>query len=221
MRLAGAVFVVLFSCACQCTARIVQPAAPQSSTSGQPAAAPQGHDIVALLAGPDGRKVGRVIVASPLGGTVELIKKQSATRLVIGQPPHSPFKLSDDQIRILFGDAFAALPPAPRHFLLYFERGSDELTPASQKLTVECLAFVKSRPVPDVSVIGHTDTVGPAQANVELARNRATLIRDRLVAVGLDAGIVSVASHGEADLLVFTPDETPEPRNRRVDVSVR
>jgi outer membrane protein OmpA-like peptidoglycan-associated protein len=33
--------------------------------------------------------------------------------------------------------------------------------------------------------------------------------------------MIEVASHGEGDLLVHTPDETPEPRNRRVDISVR
>ena len=75
--------------------------------------------------------------------------------------------------------------------------------------------------MPDVTVVGHTDTTGTAQANIELGRSRATLIRDRLVAAGLDASLVSVASHGEADLLVPTPDDTLEPRNRFVDVSVR
>ena len=38
---------------------------------------------------------------------------------------------------------------------------------------------------------------------------------------GLDASLMVVTSHGEADLLVPTPDETPEPRNRRVEIAVR
>jgi peptidoglycan-associated lipoprotein len=80
---------------------------------------------------------------------------------------------------------------------------------------------VKNRAVPDVTVVGHTDTAGAAPANVEFGQRRATMIRDRLVGAGLDAGIVSMASHGEADLLVPTPDNTPEPKNRRVEVSVR
>jgi outer membrane protein OmpA-like peptidoglycan-associated protein len=75
--------------------------------------------------------------------------------------------------------------------------------------------------VPDLTVVGHTDTTGSAEANIELGRSRATLIRDRLVAAGLDGRLISVVSHGEADLLVPTPDETAEPKNRRVEVSVR
>jgi outer membrane protein OmpA-like peptidoglycan-associated protein len=41
------------------------------------------------------------------------------------------------------------------------------------------------------------------------------------VQAGLDASTVEVTSHGETDLLVKTPDETPEPRNRRVEIAVR
>jgi outer membrane protein OmpA-like peptidoglycan-associated protein len=176
---------------------------------------------VALLRDPETRKVGRAIVSSPVGGSVELADKGVATRIVIGQPPSRRFRLSDAQIQQLFGDALAALPPAPRHFQLYFVSGSNQLTPKSERLLAEILPFVKSRSVPDVTVVGHTDTTGNAQTNIEFGRNRATLIRDRLVAAGLDASIVSVASHGEADLLVPTPDDTAEPKNRRADVSVR
>ena len=218
MRLAGAALVVACTCGCYCQARIVQPSGPPSaSTSG----APPGHDIVALLRDPESRKVGRVIVSSTLGVSVELKDKRTATRIVIGQAPSVVFRFSEAQVQQLFGDALAALPPAPRHFLLYFANGSNQLAPTSARLFAEIPIFVKSRSVPDVTVAGHTDTTGTAQANIELGRSRASLIRDRLVAAGLDASLVSVASHGEADLLVRTPDDTPEPRNRFVDVSVR
>jgi outer membrane protein OmpA-like peptidoglycan-associated protein len=219
MRLAGAALVVLFACGCYCQAIIVQPSGPASTATA--AVAPPGHDIVALLGDPETRTVGRVIVSSMLGASVELQDKRTATRVVIGLPPSVVFRFSESQVQQLFGDALAALPPAPRHFLLYFANGSDQLTAASEKLLPAILVFVKNRAVPDVTVVGHTDTTGDAQANVEFGRRRATTIRDRLVGAGLDAGIVSIASHGEADLLVRTPDNTPEPKNRRVDVSVR
>jgi outer membrane protein OmpA-like peptidoglycan-associated protein len=140
---------------------------------------------------------------------------------VNGQGPSAPFALSEADVQRLFGDALAARPQAPRHFLLYFESGSNQLTPESEQLLPEILDHVKSRSVPDVTVTGHTDTTGSAQSNIVLGLSRASLIRDRLGAVGLDLSVVSVESHGEADLLVPTPDETPEPKNRRVEVSVR
>ena len=210
MRLASAALVVMFSCGCYGHARIVQPAVP-----------PPAHDIVALLPDPETKAVGRAIVSSPLGGSVELKDKREGVRVVVGQPPSVAFMLSEAQIQQLFGDALAAEPPAPRHFLLYFDSGSNQLTPESERLLTEILVFVQSRSVPDVTVVGHTDTTGADQSNIELGRSRATLIRDRLVGAGLDGSLVSVASHGEADLLVPTPDNTPEPKNRRVEVSVR
>jgi outer membrane protein OmpA-like peptidoglycan-associated protein len=50
---------------------------------------------------------------------------------------------------------------------------------------------------------------------------RATSVRNLLTEAGLDASTIDVTSLGEADLLVKTPDETPEPRNRRVEIAVR
>jgi outer membrane protein OmpA-like peptidoglycan-associated protein len=70
-------------------------------------------------------------------------------------------------------------------------------------------------------VIGHTDTTGTAASNVDLGLRRATLVRRLLLDAGLEGTIVDATSHGEADLLVPTPDETREPRNRRVEISVR
>jgi outer membrane protein OmpA-like peptidoglycan-associated protein len=75
--------------------------------------------------------------------------------------------------------------------------------------------------VPDVVVVGHTDTMGTLAANAELGMRRATMVRNMLIDAGLDATTIEVTSHGEGDLLVRTPDETPEPRNRRVEISVK
>ena len=50
---------------------------------------------------------------------------------------------------------------------------------------------------------------------------RNAVRRDLLTQAGLDASTINVTSLGEADLLIKTPDETPEPRNRRVEIAVR
>ena len=118
-------------------------------------------------------------------------------------------------------DALAALPPPLRHFTLYFRFESDELTDESRALLRDVLSTVKATMVPEVVVIGHTDTIGRPSANFRLGMRRALSVRDLLVKAGLAASAIEVTSHGEADLLVKTPDETPEPRNRRVEIAVR
>jgi peptidoglycan-associated lipoprotein len=181
---------------------------------------PPPADLVVLAPDPDDGHVGSATVSTPVG-SVELTAGGDATRVANGQAPTPPALMAPDEIQRRFGDAMISRPLAPREFLLYFEAGGDTLTPESQTLVAEIVEFVRSRPAPDVSVIGHTDTTGEASANVELGMRRATLIRDLLVSSGLDAAQVDVASHGESDLLVPTPDGTAEARNRRVEVTVR
>ena len=42
-----------------------------------------------------------------------------------------------------------------------------------------------------------------------------------MLKVGLDAKLIEIESHGERDLLRKTPDNTAEPRNRRVEITIR
>jgi outer membrane protein OmpA-like peptidoglycan-associated protein len=50
---------------------------------------------------------------------------------------------------------------------------------------------------------------------------RASSVRDLLVKAGLNPSTIDVTSHGEGDPLVRTPDNRAEPRNRRVEITVR
>jgi outer membrane protein OmpA-like peptidoglycan-associated protein len=85
----------------------------------------------------------------------------------------------------------------------------------------EILKAVTERAVPDLAIVGHTDTTGAPAANFELGRARALMVRDLFVNAGLDATAIDIASHGESELRVQTADETLEPRNRRVEIFVR
>jgi len=129
--------------------------------------------------------------------------------------------MSEADVNRLFADVLSALPPAPQRFTLFFRFESDDLTDESRRLLTDVISAVRSHTMPEVVVIGHTDTMGTRQANVALGMRRAVMVRDLLVNAGLAPAMLEVASHGEGDLLVHTPDETPEPRNRRVDITVR
>jgi outer membrane protein OmpA-like peptidoglycan-associated protein len=102
-----------------------------------------------------------------------------------------------------------------------FATGSASLSPAAvqvldnlgQALGSAQLAAYRFR------VEGHTDTVGPGAMNQDLSERRAAAVRDFLVQRhGLAARRIEAAGLGEEQLLVATPDEVPEPRNRRVQI---
>ena len=110
-----------------------------------------------------------------------------------------------------------ALPSASLSVL--FASGSADLTPAAIKtlgelgkaLTDPRLAAGKFR------IEGHTDTVGTADANKALSAARAKAVADYLASTyHVDPSKLQAIGMGEDGLLVKTPAQTPEIRNRRV-----
>ena len=193
---------------------------PKRVAAPAPAPAKPEQVVIVLLPADDGSSSGRVIVSNP-SGTAELSNARDSTHVVSGGSPSQVQTMSESEIRRLFGSALEALPAAPKHFTLNFRFESDELTDESKSLVPDVLSAVKERAVPEVTVVGHTDTTGGPAANVALGLKRANTVRSLLVEAGLDGAWVEVTSHGEADPLVPTPDQTLEPRNRRVEISVR
>jgi outer membrane protein OmpA-like peptidoglycan-associated protein len=173
-----------------------------------------------LLPDPGTGTVGAAVVSNP-SGTVNLSGARESTTVAPNRPPSAPVVLTEAETNRLFGDVLSALPPAPQQFTLYFRFESDELTEESRALLPRVLEAVRGRPFPDVAVIGHTDTTGSAASNIELGLKRANAIRTLLVQAGVRADLIEVTSHGEADLLVKTGDNVLEPRNRRVEITVR
>jgi peptidoglycan-associated lipoprotein len=171
---------------------------------------------VALLESPDGT-TGKIVVQGSKGE--QLIAKAKAGAPLDGSQPAAP--VSDEKLKQDFGAAMAARPLLPERFLLYFESGGSVLTAESTALLPKIIDSAAKRVGGDVSIIGHSDTVGKAEANAALALKRAQVVGDQLREKGLKATALSIESHGESNLLVKTPDETAEPRNRRVEVSVR
>lgn len=192
---------------------------------GKPAKQPQPAlplppALIVLLPDSETGTTGRIHVSNGLG-VLDLSSPRTATRVTGDARPGAITTMTEADVDRMFGAALAALPPAPRHFTLQFKFESDTLTTESTALVPEILLAVKALPVPEVVVIGHTDTMGDRRANLALGLKRANSVRDILATAGLDLATIEVASHGEADLLVKTRDNTPEPRNRRVEITVR
>jgi outer membrane protein OmpA-like peptidoglycan-associated protein len=151
-------------------------------------------------------------------GTIAVDRGKNAVNL---DGATAPYTLDDSTIQKDFGAAIAARPQPPAIFLLYFESGGTQLTSESQALIAKIVADAAKRPAADVSVIGHTDTEGDADANEKLGLERAQTVAQLISGAGLKAIETTVTSHGERDLLVKTPDNTAEPKNRRVEVTIR
>jgi len=120
-----------------------------------------------------------------------------------------------------FGTVLAALPPRPATYTFYFKISSDELTEESIAQFERMKADIASRQSPEVLVVGHTDTLGDMERNDKLSVERATYLKQILIGYGVGESMMQVYGRGERELLVRTPDETAEPANRRVKVTIR
>ena len=179
-----------------------------------------GQTLTVLLPDGDTDTSGRATVSNPAGAT-DLTSPNEASVVSANQPPTSVIRMSDDEVQRIFGEVLSALPPAPQRFTLYFRFESDELTAESRSMVPDILHAIKNHPVPELLIVGHTDTTGASAANFDLGRKRAESVRGVLIQAGLDSAAIEVTSHGESDPLVPTADDVFEPRNRRVDISVR
>jgi outer membrane protein OmpA-like peptidoglycan-associated protein len=102
-----------------------------------------------------------------------------------------------------------------------FEKGSAGLTAAAMQ-TLNELGKALNQPslaAYRFRIEGHTDTVGSADYNKELSDRRAAAVVDYLAAnFKVDRNRLEPVGMGEQGLVVPTPDQTSEPRNRRVAV---
>ncbi len=177
-------------------------------------------NVFILLEDADG-SVGRIEVANAQGSQVVDQAGVGVGVATADSAPAAPEPVDQAAIDRIFGAALTAEPEAPAIFVLNFRSGGVNLTPASEALLPLVLAEVERRESPNVAVVGHTDTQSGAQFNARLALRRAERLRDILVDAGLDPNLIEVGSHGEANLLVPTPDNVAEPRNRRVEITIR
>lgn len=179
------------------------------------ACAPKSY--VVLMENADGT-VGKLAVSSEKG-EVQLDKARTGVDLDGGAK--APYAVDEAKIKQDFSEALAAQPPLPVSFILYYKSAGTVLTHESQALIPAILEAARNHPAPDVSVIGHTDTVGSSESNDKLGLQRAQSIAEIIKRAGLQVDELTIASHGKRNLLVPTPDNTPEPKNRRVEVTVR
>jgi outer membrane protein OmpA-like peptidoglycan-associated protein len=121
----------------------------------------------------------------------------------------------------------ASAAPAPQaaapsiDLTVQFQSGSAELTPEAmrtldqlgQALSSEALAAYRFR------IEGHTDTTGSRTTNMSLSQARAARVAEYLHGkFGVSGGRLEPVGRGQEALKVQTPDQTAEPRNRRVQV---
>ena len=174
----------------------------------------------------------RVILLPDVDGQVGQLVVRSATSQQVLDKAYAASEIdasgniaarSEDaaSVQDRYGTLLEARPPRPISFTLYFLSGSaQELTPESIAVLEQLKAAIANRPLPEITVIGHSDRVGSLETNDALSLKRAQAVKELLHASGIQAEM-EVAGRGEREPLVPTADEIAEAANRRVEINLR
>jgi outer membrane protein OmpA-like peptidoglycan-associated protein len=181
-------------------------------------AKPVRNDLYVLLPDAEG-KTGSLSVDS--GGQQATLDRPYASARVAEPGRVQAGTITEQEARQTFGAAVEAQPARPASFTVYFLEGRDELTPDSRQLLSRIVDEIARRPAPEIVVIGHTDRVGAVPFNDALSLRRAERVRNDLVQLGIQRDRITIAGRGEREPIVQTEDEVMEPRNRRVEITVR
>jgi outer membrane protein OmpA-like peptidoglycan-associated protein len=132
------------------------------------------------------------------------------------------FKAGDDEV----APSMPYTPPAPtsvvaatpHSYLVFFDFNKSDLTPQATQIVDQAAQDAETAKVTQLTVSGHTDTVGSDAYNMRLSRRRAETVAAELEKQGIPSSDIEVVAKGKRDLLVPTADGVREPQNRRVQI---
>jgi outer membrane protein OmpA-like peptidoglycan-associated protein len=178
-----------------------------------------GKDLVVVIPDSTDGHIGAVVVEA--GGTKTLLNSAYAAATPGSGGAMKPVTTNAQEVSRIFGSALAARPIPPKSYTLYFKTDSDTLMPDSRAGFDDVFTEIARRKAAEIVVTGHTDTLGQRDYNDKLSLERAKAVSKLFVARGLAPDSVIAVGRGEREPLVKTSDEVPEPRNRRVEITVR
>ncbi len=107
-----------------------------------------------------------------------------------------------------------------KSFTLFFETDNADLDRDDIKSVAEACRYAATLSRARFVISGHTDTVGTASYNNQLAKIRADGVAAAIRNDPRFREALSVVEYGESNLAVVTDDNVPEARNRRVKITI-
>jgi OmpA-OmpF porin, OOP family len=103
---------------------------------------------------------------------------------------------------------------------IYFKTGSADLEHSSDALLNSVADIANRCPSVKIEVSGHTDSVGSAQANIELSVARAKSVAAFLIQRGVAPARITTAGFGDAHPVASNDTDTGRAKNRRIEFRV-
>ena len=103
---------------------------------------------------------------------------------------------------------------------LYFRTSTSILKNTSKYPLEKLYEILKDNPEIKIQIEGHTDNIGSESANLELSKERAEVVKNKLIEWGIKKGRIKIRGYGSSLPLVDNTTEENREKNRRVEFVV-
>ena len=125
------------------------------------------------------------------------------------------YELPGATVQRIGGGIVVTLPEA-----LLFAQESDQLTPATRDNMRRLATSLEKYPNTRLMVVGHTDTQGGTDRNLDLSDRRAQAIAGFLVDVGVNRARITALGRGDAEPIATNDADAGRQWNRRVEIAI-
>ena len=146
----------------------------------------------------------------------EMIKPPAAEEKPAEQPPSEDYNVSSLGEQPVPGQEQAAAALKD----ISFDFDSSELSEEAKEILVENVKWLEQHPGTRLTVEGHCDERGSIDYNLALGEQRGKSVRDYMVSLGVDHGLLNIVSFGESMPLDPGHDEDAWARNRRTHFAI-
>ncbi len=103
---------------------------------------------------------------------------------------------------------------------VFFDFDSDAIKPEYHSMFQNAVKVLNENPNITIEIEGHTDSIGPAEYNLQLSKRRAEAVKNYLVEQGIDPARITTVGLGETVPVADNNTEEGRAKNRRVDFEI-
>lgn len=172
-----------------------------------------------VLTGDDGH-VGAISISGEDGGE-RLLDRANAAGFVHETGNARDARMTNRETVKFTSPTLSMLPPPAAVYIVFFATGSAALDDAAKGVIADAAADAADRVAVDVELLGFADRSGEDRRNLALSERRVEAVRAVMANAGVPEDAFLNYARGEDNPPIATADGVAEPRNRRVEITVR
>ena len=111
--------------------------------------------------------------------------------------------------------------PIEKDWVIYFDFDDDTILPEYAAVLDDVAMTFKTNPQATIALVGHTDSIGADDYNMDLSWRRVWSAQNYLLAKGIPDGAMTVAANGEATPATTNDTDDGRSMNRRVTIHLK